>query len=92
MNPSCNVVEVKSMNKATDLELPFTEKDELQKIVHEYVIGLHRKTSAETLMRNLKKYQDASRTPHIDKELLTPLLTAIRRLKKDIEIMTGELL
>jgi len=91
MNP-CHVVEVKPVGKATDLELPFTEQDEKQKLVHEYVIGLHRKTSAETLMRNLKKYQDASRTPHIDKELLIPLLTAIRRLKKDIEIMTGELI
>lgn len=89
---NCIVAEVKSIGKVTDLELPITEEQRELRRVRDLVVGLHRKHSVETLTKSLRKYQDASRTPHINKDCLVHLLCQIQTTKYIIEIMTGELL
>lgn len=89
----CNIVEVRPpSSKVQDLELPLTEDDKKLRMIRDFVVGLNRKHSVETLTKSLRKLQDASRLQTIDKNALVHLLLEIRRHKDKIEILTGEML
>lgn len=89
---NCIVAEVKNIGKVTDLEIPITDEHRELRKTRDLVVGLHRKHSVETLTKSLRKYQEASRTPHIGKDCLAHLLAQIQITKYMIEIMSGELL
>jgi hypothetical protein len=90
MNPSCNVIEVKS-SKVKNLDMPFTEEELELKKIRDFVHKLHHQTSQETLTKEIRKIQDASRITNISEEELTDLLHMLRKRKFIYEIITGEL-